>query len=290
MRFTLISASILVFSILVGCATTNVVEYKSPKFQMSDIEVSSIDFDGLTMTSNVSTLNEQTFGSTILEHNYKVIVSDQIIVSGNIDNAAEMGPEQSTNSKLDIYIPFSALFSRFNSFGDMETIPVLIESTIKSKQSGSETALPIVQIDSIQTRVPVIQLPRIVVDTLELKSFNLAVAELDLSLRIINPNPVPVIVNSLEFDILVYGTRWTNQRINQRFEVPIRSDIVINTPFSMRPRDFNTEVYRMLNMSQEFEFHINGTVYYDIQLSNFRAGDATLFRVSQLQKFDRLGN
>jgi LEA14-like dessication related protein len=290
MNFTKFSALILVLFIGVSCVTTKMVEYTSPEVTINDIEVGSIDFDGLTLSSSVKMNNSQLVDATVVEHNYNVIVADQIIVSGNFDRTFELDQQQSKDSQHEIYIPFSELFSRFGSFGDMETIPVIIESTIKSKQSDAASDSLLVQIDAIKTRIPVLQLPRIVVDKLELKSFNLAVAELDLSLRIVNPNPFPVIVNSVDFDIMVDGTRWNNQQVNQRFEVPIRSDIVINTPFSMRPRDFSTEVYRMLNMSQEFEFNVIGSVYYDIELPNFRGGDATPFRVSQFQKFDRLGN
>lgn len=45
-----------------------------------------------------------------------------------------------------------------------------------------------------------------------------------------------------------------------------------------------------LTNDQAFEFNVIGSVYYDIELPNFRGGDATPFQVSQFQKFDRLGN
>lgn len=289
MKFTL-AFSILVLLVITGCGTTKILEYKSPVVEVGEIEIESVDFDGILLSANVQMTNDQAFESTITKHEYNVIVADYPVVSGSFENGMNLIPNQTSQSNQSIYIPYSGLLSHFGSFGDLETIPVIIQSSLTSIQTGSESAEPLIQIDSINTQIPVLQLPRIVVDTLELKSFNLAVAELELALRVVNPNPFPVIVNSLDFEIMVDGTRWNNQQINQRFEVPVRSDILINTPFSMRPRDFSTEVYRMLNMSQAFEFNVIGSVYYDIELPNFRGGDATPFQISQFQKFDRLGN
>src|SRR5690606_7761152 len=101
---------------------------------------------------------------------------------------------------------------------------------------------------------------------------------------------VPIQVSGTQFDLIVDGTQWHSQLVNQVFEVPVRSDIVINDPFEMRHRHFDTSVYRKLNMEERSEYQIKGSAQIPASMTESNKPLTLDFEMSQSQQFERLSN
>lgn len=290
MKFLNIVVFYAIAVILAGCATSKSVENVSPEISVDGISITDVSFDGVDLMAAVSSENDPNAGSGATRYNYRIIIGGQTLASGSVEPIPDPGPHSGSTAKVPFTIDYKDVFQRFGDLGDRETLPFIMETTLISDPITADPANKPVQIDSLASSIPVLKKPGIVIDTLMLHSFNLAVATLELRLRVVNPNAFPVMVTGLNFDLIVEETEWHHQELADRIEVPAKSDIVINTPFSMRPRDFSTEVYRMLNMSQEFGFTVKGGADFTVDILEFQASESADFKLSQIQKFDRLGN
>lgn len=259
--------------------------HEGPTLNLSETTVTELSFDTIYTTSELTSSPGNDPNAEILSSKYFLVVAEDTIQS---DNFVFVNNTAGATTQIEIPIEFETLFNRFGSFGDRAEIPAQIHTEIQSRAGGQTDQSSTKSTAFSPVNLPILQRPRVYVDTLMLKSFNLANAELEVRLRVVNPNAVPVQVSGTQFDLIVDGTRWHNQSVNQVFEVPIRSDIVINAPFEMRPRDFDTTVYRKLNMAQEFEYQILGSAQIRVTMTGFNQPLTLDFDLSESQQFERL--
>lgn len=261
--------------------------YEGPTLSLSETTITELSFDTIQTTSELTSSPLNDPSAEILSSKYFLVVandtiqSDNFVFTENIDGGV---------TQVDVPIQYETLFDRFGSFGDRTVIPAQIHTEIQSRPVDQPNLIGTISSAVSEVNLPILQRPSVYIDTLMLKSFNLANAELEVRLRVVNPNAVPVQVSGTQFNLIVDGTRWHNQSVNQVFEVPIRSDIVINAPFEMRPRDFDTSVYRKLNMAQEFEYQITGSAQIQVTMTGFNQPLTLYFDLSQTQQFERLSN
>ncbi len=283
------SAGILTGLLLASCASTATV-FEAPTTTTSPAEITSITFDEVEVRVPFARRNTQSVPATFQNGRYFVVVAADTLTNGSISGRKTLVPDESDNGRFDITIPYKTLFDRFGSFGDRETVPMQIATTFDAKPATAHDSLAVASTAVTDFELPILQRPEVYIETLTLKTFTLARAELEVRLRIVNPNPVPVTVNSTQFELTVDGTRWHQQSLPQSYDVPVRSDIVIAAPFEMLPRNFGTDVYRKLNMSQEFVFHVNGTTQISVTLPGFTTPESMEFNLQQSQQFQRLRN
>jgi LEA14-like dessication related protein len=274
--------------VLSGCTVLGgASKFVAPKAAPATIEVSHFDFDSVTILAPVNVENtsrkQVEFGSA----GYTLSIAQRKVGEGTLDISG-LDAEQSETIPLEITLNYEDLMQQLGGFADRETLPLMFLTELESREGNKIAEAYFSTSTSRSVEIPALSKPQIIVDALELKSFNLAIAELELRVRIMNPNAVPLDLSGLQFSLSVDGKTWHTQEIRQNISVPVRSDVVLDAPFSMRPREHGTEVYRMLNMSQEFEFTVsgNGDAYVDID--GFVAPYIWDFERKGSQKFERL--
>lgn len=290
MSFLRIFSFITILFTLISCATTTNLVFNGATPTTDSFELTEIDFDGLQVLIPYSLQNDQTADITVTSAFWNLVIAGDTLMTHDIQTIPAITAGESVDGHIKIPIQYEMLLNRFGSFGQLTHIPAIVHASFDAVPTARPELTRATQSISTEIAIPALQTPEIHIDTLILHSFNLAVAELEVRLRIVNPNPFPVSVSETQFAVTVDGTNWHTQSINQRFEVPIRSDIVINAPFSMRPRDFNTDVYRKLNMSQEFEYHVRGSLHTDVHLDGFLSPQLLNFHKRRIHQFERLSN
>lgn len=290
----MILRTLFVFSFLVffgGCATLQAPVYISPEISSTTPTVDLLSFEEVHFTQEFVTKNTHSVPAKIESFSYRVLVRDTEIARGSKTPQMELQKDAEDRFSIPFQINFTELESTIGVFPERETLPYEMRAFVVSyplsdvSDEGSVTDTL-----TFNGEFPLLQSPRIVLDTLMLHSFNLAIAELELRVRVVNPNSVPVTMNRADFTIEVDGTTWHRNQINQQVTVPPRADVVLDIPFSMRPRDFGTEVYRNLNMEQEFTYSVMGNAPVMINHPAFTGPHNWDFERSGNQKFDRLQN
>lgn len=281
----------LSFLFLASCASTKMPGFEVPAIEISPVTIESLDFDNVRLKTAITSTEPVDRKAHVRTNNlYLVIASDTVYRHESPQVPYDLESGGTISEPVHIDLSFNDLLRRFGSFGDLETIPLRFSATVDVAANSDEESEPVRAVATSEAEFPALMRPEVHIDTLMLNSFNLANAELELRMRIVNPGAYPVYLTGTEFEVIVDDTRWHSQQLNRRVEVPIRSDIVLTFTFSMRPRDFGTDVYRKLNMSQEFEYHVVGTVNFVAEVPDFTVSGTNRFRLNGQQQFERLSN
>ena len=291
----MISRTLFVFSFLVflgGCVTLQAPEYISPEIASENTTVDLLSFEEVHFNQEFVTKNPHSVPALIESFSYQVLVRDTEIASGSVTPQIELQKDAEDRFSIPFQIAFSELENTIGVFPERENLPYEMRAyVVSSPIDENSDEVSVTDTLTFNGEFPLLQSPRIVLDTLMLHSFNLAIAELELRVRVVNPNSIPVTLSSADIMIEVDGTTWHRNQINQQVTVPPRADVVLDIPFSMRPRDFGTEVYRNLNMEQEFTYSVSGSAPVSINHPAFTGGPHYWnFERSGNQQFDRLQN
>lgn len=262
-------------------------KFVTPEAAPASIEVSHFDFDSVTILAPVQIVNNSRSAAEFGSAGYTMSIAGREVGAGSL-TISRLDAAQSQVLPLEVTLNYEELFQKLGGFADRETLPLTLLTVLESRNETQDDAVFIASTSSSSAEIPALSKPQIFVDALALKSFNMAIAELELRVRIVNPNAVPLELSGLQFVISVDGKSWHTQEINQNITVPVRSDIVLDAPFSVRPREHSTEVYRMLNMSQEFEFTVSGSGDAFVDIDGFTTPYIWDFERKGQQKFERL--
>jgi len=265
-----------------GCVTT--APFAVPELSENRQEITALDFDQVQISHVFDVINDQKVGANLHKVSYRLTVGNYTVLEGENEPALELGANEPGTLELPMDLRFDTLRARIGEFPDRATLPYELRAVTMAHSVTEGFDPPEATTDTLTFagEFPILTRPRLFVDTLMIKSFNLAIAELEMRVRLVNPNAVPVTFNTGSYALQVNGVTWHNQSVNQLITIPPTSDIVLDTPFSMRPREFDTQVYRMLNMEQEFEYTVTGN--FDIR------ADSPWFSGTYNWEFNRTGS
>lgn len=260
--------ALIVFTVWLSACTTP-APFVTPQFSEVDQDVESLRFDEVRFYHIFDVRNAQAYIADIQRIDWSLSAGEIPLSSGTLEPGLRVDAGDVEALTIPLRIGYQDLQSRIGTFPEREDLPYQLRMIVRSASvPAAEAASPSTAIDTLtfSGNFPLLQEPRAIVDTLMIHSFNLAIAQLEMRVRLVNPNAVPLTFNTGSYQLVVDGVTWHNQSISQNITIPAHSDIVLDTPFSMRPREFNTQVYRMLNMEQPFDFTMSGS--FEIRANN----------------------
>jgi LEA14-like dessication related protein len=276
--------------VLASCSTLKPPAFTVPVVSSAEPQNLVVDLFGVTFDHPITVSNALPSDVYLNQASYILSIGGQEVTRGELSSNEVMTARSVSEISVPISLQFEDLLQRFGRFSDRESLPYTLHIDLEASPSAMATTETLRGRQSFDGTIPVLEQPRVVVDTLMLKSFTLAMAELELRVRIVNPNAVPLTVSGTSLTLMVDEQAWHRQEISQTFTVPVRSDVVFDAPFRMRPRDYGTDVYRKLNMSQAFEFTVSGTARVAAEIPGFAGPQGWTFSSRSNQQFERLSN
>ena len=277
---------------IAGCASPAV--FQMPEMAETTSAVTSLDFEGVVLNHELQVRNHQDFTALTRLDRYQMRSGQVLISEGDLEMEFLLSPQEERNIVVPAVVSFDALRAPGGMLPEREELPyqLFLFASAKADLPDAGEAESAVLLDTLVLNgaIPLLERPRLYPDTLMLRSFNLAIAELELRVRVVNPGAYPVTLNDISFTVKVDDTQWHAQQIGQAITVPARADIVFDAPFSMRPRNFNTQVYRYLNMNEPFEFTLEGDALISVSHPAFGMPERWLFSRTDRQQFERAGN
>lgn len=283
------SASLVLATLIIsGCAILGIGVFKGVETSIPDVGISSVSFDGVAISAPLHIGNQSGKEAAISQITSELTIAGRQVSTKEIESPGDLADGATSELSVAYNLDYDHLLSVLGGFSDRESLPLVINTTVYLIDVAKPANPPVARKSEVRLDIPVLGKPRIIIDTLMLRSFNLAIAELELRVRVVNPGPIPLELDGLRYNLVVNGVTWHSQEVQRRVVVPVRSDVLLSAPFSMRPREHGTEVYRMLNMAQEFEFSVTGRANASAEVARFSGPYRWEFSQNGVQQFERL--
>ena len=203
-RTGLVLALLLVFS---GCAG---LEYllsppERPTAEILSVDLTGLSFDYAEATAVVEVRNSNDVALDMDSLTYSMSIGDFVPVSGNAvtgDSGLRIPAEGSVDVEVPMRVTYEDLFSSVSGIADRSET----EYTATVVPAVSVPLLGVVELPLEHTgTIPVLRLPELSFDGIELRSVGLSSAKLGIGMRIDNPNDAALIPRSLPYEFAIDG-------------------------------------------------------------------------------------
>jgi LEA14-like dessication related protein len=267
---------------LAGCANLNQLlnqmDVKKPVVTVRSVDLTEISFTDATLRFNMEIENPNGFGVKLDGFDYRFDINQKNFLNGDQPDKIDIA----AGKKSPFAVPVSVNFSRL-----LDTVTDLVndKSADYKIDLGLRFDLPVLG----NTRIPVAhsgtlpipKIPSIGVSALELKKMSLTGADLELVLKIGNPNIFGFDLNNLDYNFMVNGNRWVEGSDPGIGTINAGGEGLVRIPVSLNFLELGRSAANLISGGSDLNYGLTGNL--DI------SGKELPLRINGL-KFERSGS
>ena len=278
-----LSFSLLAFS---ACSSLNQMvgnAVQKPDVKVSNVKIAGLSFDSVDLLFDIDVSNPNGVGISLAGFDYGLNINGNSFLSGNNGDGLKIPANGNHGIQLPLTLKFKDIYQTFTNIRNQDTsayelsagfsfdLPILGAVRVPVSKSGS---------------IPLLKLPSISMGGLKLKNLNLTSADIELGIKINNPNAFGMVMNALNYDLNINGKPWGSGVTSNAMNVNEKGESEIKIPLSLNFLQIGTGVYNMLRGGGALNYQLKGDVnlgstlplLQDLQLNFDRNGNANLQR------------
>lgn len=225
--------SFLLIAILLSfpaCSTFNSLsDIKKPELSISDASITNLSLKDIELTFDVDIKNPNPVAVNLSDYNYDFKLNENSFVSGSKASETEIEASSSSQIQVPVSFSYSELYEMFSNLKDQDETayeflfnagidaPVLGRFEVPLKKTGV---------------IPVVKMPRINLENVELENLSFTKAEIAVNLIIDNPNNFNLIFSELNYNLKLNNSSPFTGTIEEEFNIGESSESTISVPLS----------------------------------------------------------
>jgi len=256
-------ARILSFSLLLvllsGCATMQEMAEKTfekPKLSIEHTKVQSLSFEDITLLFDVAVENPNLYALDLAGLTYDFKLNDNQFLQGEQNSGISIAAEDKSVIQLPLTLNYQNIYNTISSLKDKDktnyalnleigmNIPVLGFRAFPLNHAG-EFPLP--------------KIPSIKIDAIKLEKLTVAKADLNLNLKIDNPNVFSMAINKMDYNLIVDGKQWLNGLSEVETQLTAKDESIISLPISLNFFEVGQSVFKLLTGGEQLDYQFTGS-------------------------------
>ena len=230
---------------------------KPPTVQFVGAKLTGLSFQDVDFMFDIQIQNQNPVGVKLAGFDYDFLVDGKSFLSGDQEEGVEIKAQGDHIVHLPVSLGFSNIYETFSGLKNEDS------STYQLK-CGFSFNLPVlgpVRVPvSTGGEIPMIKLPSVDLDGLKLNRLGLTGADLELGIRLKNPNAFSVLLEKFNYRLLIGGQPWASGEAQQNMEVSEKGENLLTLPIMLNFAQIGQSVYQMLTGDQTLEYEIKGDV------------------------------
>ncbi len=243
----------------VGCANLNQLlnqmDVKKPVVTVRSVDLTEISFTDASLRFNMEIENPNGFGVKLDGFDYRFDINQKNFLNGDQPDKIDIA----AGKKSPFAVPVSVNYTRL-----LETVTDLVndKSADYKIDLGLRFDLPVLG----NTRIPVAhsgtlpipKIPSIGVSALELKKMSLTGADLELVLKIGNPNIFGFDLKNLDYNFIVNGNRWVEGSDTGIGTINAGGEGLVRIPVSLNFLELGRSAANLISGGSDLNYGLTG--------------------------------
>jgi len=235
---------------------------QKPRLSVQDVRVTGFNFQQIELTYDIKVDNPNGVSLKMLAYDYSLDIDQHTLVKGDQRQETSIGAADASVIQVPMTLSYSDVYETVNSLRDADEasynflssltfdIPVLGQTSVPVRKQGT---------------VPLLKMPEIRLEDFNVESLSFSGADVNLKLRLNNPNGFDINVNGLDYDLMIDGDQWAEGEALQNTQIKKDGITELNIPLSLKFSDMGRSAYRILSGSQSFDYRVKGVFDLNIQ-------------------------
>jgi LEA14-like dessication related protein len=267
----LIVALVMALS-LSGCASfREAVEPVPPEVRVQSLRLTALDFTGVALEVDLQVVNPNPIGVTLAGYTYELLVEGNLLVSGEQLGGLEIPAKGESTVTIPMAFTFQELRESVAAVATQREVAYSVRSdvTVDIPILGYRT-IPVQR----EGKVPIPRFPRPDVRGISVRSVGFSGAEMVATLDIENPNVFSIVLDEIQYRLVVNGTEWLSGRPPEAIEIAGEATTTISVPFTLRILDIGRSAFRVITEG--------GPVSYTLEYDSVLHTDHPLVPVTEV--------
>jgi len=263
----LVFGFVVVVLLSAGCSNLNQVmemaNIDKPTVSMSDAQITGISFDQAQLEFTLDVNNPNPVPVQFAGFDYNFLVNGQQFLAGEQRDGVKIAANQTSQVKLPLALKFADILESFKSVSDSKTLdytlktdalldlPVIGAAHIPAEKSG---------------QLPIPQLPKISLGGIDIKKLGLTGADVEIGLKLDNPNAFGIDIRDLDYDLLVNGQRWLKSQQAKAISLAESGTSQVKVPLHLSFLDMGRTLADLLTQQSPLEYQLVGNMKMDSSL------------------------
>ncbi|MGB9594911.1 MAG: LEA type 2 family protein [Candidatus Poribacteria bacterium] len=229
---------------------------KEPEVDFIDAKIAGLSFNGIDLLFDLKVKNPNKIGIKLAGFDYDLLLNGNSFLTGNQIRGIEIPSLGEETVQLPVNLNFFDIYKTFQNlwdqglsnyqmkFGFSFEMPVLGAIRIPVSKSGE---------------FPLIKIPKISLQSLNIEKLNITNADMKLKLKVNNPNAFAMILKGGNYQL-----KLNNQNIfsgimsDKNIQIGEKSDGIIEMPISLDFISVGKSVYQMLSGNKSIDYNLIG--------------------------------
>jgi LEA14-like dessication related protein len=251
--------SVLLGSLLLsGCAAVQrAIDILQPDLNIKDVHVTGLSFEEIDLAVDVEVDNINPLPINLTGFDYDLKINDISFVKGQQDKQLTIPSLDQTVFQIPVTLNYKNLYETFKSLKDQDSTGYKIACGVSFDLPGlGPTRIPF----DTKGEFPTVKLPNIKVDGLKVKKLDFSGADMELKLHMDNPNAFDLILNNIDYNLVVNGKTWVKGLKAERTQVMEKSASSIGIPITLDFAQIGLSVYQALAGKKKLDYQFKGNL------------------------------
>lgn len=242
--------------VLAGCtALKKAARVRTPDLSVESVRLAGLSFHDLDLVFDLGIDNPNPLPVTLSGFDYDLLIEGDSFLKGKQEEPTRIAAAGKSVVQLPLTLDFGDLRRVFSSLKDQDsTAYELVCELVFDLPVLGVRRLPL----RYRGRVPVVKPPRVDVGDLRIKKLNFTGADLELELRLDNPNPFGLALDRLDYQFAVGGKPWASGATDRPIDLEGKSAQTVTLPVSLDFVRMGLTAYRALSRKAPLDYHLTG--------------------------------
>jgi LEA14-like dessication related protein len=244
--------------LLSGCAAVQrAIDILQPKLSIKDVHVTDLSFKEVDLAVDVEVDNPNLLPIDLTGFDYDLKINNISFIKGQQDKQMKIASLEQSVFQIPVTLNYKNLYETFKSLKDQDSTGYQIACGVLFDLPGlGPTRIPF----DTKGEFPTIKLPNIKVDGLKIKRLDFSGADMELKLQMDNPNAFDLLLNSIDYNLVVNGKTWVKGLKADRTQVMKKSASSIGIPITLDFAQVGLSLYQTLTGNKKLDYQFKGNL------------------------------
>lgn len=261
-----VSALVAWLALLAGCSTTSRGLMADPEVSVRDVHIQKLDFDQATLALDLDVFNPNKAAAKLAGFDYNLKIDGAEFLSGDQTKSVSIPARSNMVVQVPFTLKFKDVYNTFTALQNKDRFAYALDCGLKFDVPVIGTRrLPV----SKSGTLPVVKPPTIDLSSVSLQRTTLLDQHLLLKMKVNNPNSFGLLINALEYDVVMNGRRWAQGKTDKKIEVRAAGDSEIALPVSVDILSAGAALADIISSRKPVTYAIKGSADIGSSLPEF---------------------
>ncbi len=227
-KIALVFTALAFFFIFLSCQSLQQL-VQSPSVKIAGVKLDNINFQSVTLDFDLQVHNPNGFGMNLSGYTYRFALQDKELLSGNETKGVSVAAQGESHVHIPLTLQFKEIYSLIQNTKSLDSLAYQLSGSITPSGIFSNLTVPFSKSGSL----PNIRIPEVSLQGLKVNKLNLTGIDLNLVMRLKNPNTFGFNLGKLNYAIQLAGQSVATGETSQAAAVPSKGTGEIRLPIKL---------------------------------------------------------